>query len=78
MMQKRLTPLHWRRVVSALERLGYEVDHHTGSHIVMRRKEPPHYRVVVPCHREVSVGTLRAIIRHARVGRQEFLDALED
>ncbi|MEM2275527.1 MAG: type II toxin-antitoxin system HicA family toxin, partial [Thermoproteota archaeon] len=29
-------------VVKALSKIGYEVDHQTGSHIILRHREKPH------------------------------------
>jgi predicted RNA binding protein YcfA (HicA-like mRNA interferase family) len=52
-----------REVVKALGKVGYEQDRRRGSHIVLRQKVAPHRRVVVPDHKEVAKGTLRAIIR---------------
>ena len=51
--------------VKALRRIGYEVDHQTGSHLILRRTTPPHRRLTVPNHTELAKGTLRAIIREA-------------
>jgi len=59
--------------VKALSKLGYEIDHQTGSHIILRQKQEPHRRLTVPNHKEVSKGTLRAIIREAGLSRDEFL-----
>lgn len=63
-------------VVKALCRYGYEVDHQTGSHIILRQKEYPHRRITVPNHREISKGTLRAIIRQCGLTVEEFMDIL--
>jgi len=41
--------------------LGYQVDHQTGSHIILRH--PQMRRLTVPNHRELAKGTLRALIR---------------
>jgi len=46
-----------------------------GSHIVLRRDEP-FAQVVVPDHRELDRGTLRAILRHADVSVEEFCNRL--
>jgi predicted RNA binding protein YcfA (HicA-like mRNA interferase family) len=35
-------------VVKGLARIGYEIDHQTGSHMILRQKEPPHRRLTVP------------------------------
>jgi hypothetical protein len=43
---------------------------------VLRQAEYPHRRIVVPDHREVSKGTLRAIIREAGLTVEEFTDLL--
>ena len=65
-----------REVVGALRRLGFEVHRQRGSHVVMRHKEDPALRAVVPMHREVRKGTLNSILKGARVTREEFLRAL--
>lgn len=65
-----------REVVSALRKIGYEKDRQKGSHIVLRQTSYPHRRIVVPDHREVSKGTLRAIIRQAGLTVEEFVELL--
>ncbi|MFP6563885.1 MAG: type II toxin-antitoxin system HicA family toxin [Myxococcota bacterium] len=54
-----------REIGRAFERVGYERDRQRGSHIVLRHRDPPHRRLVVPEHRTVAKGTLRALIRAA-------------
>ncbi len=63
-------------VVKALTKFGFELDHQTGSHIILRRKEPPHLRVTVPNHKEIAKGTLRAIIRDSGLTLEEFVRLL--
>jgi predicted RNA binding protein YcfA (HicA-like mRNA interferase family) len=63
-------------VVKALARIGYELDHQTGSHLILRRREPPHLRITVPNHKEIAKGTLRAIIRDSGLTVEEFLRLL--
>ncbi len=63
-------------VVKALSKIGYELDHQTGSHMILRRKEPPYLRITVPHHREIAKGTLRAIIREAGLTVEEFVRLL--
>lgn len=43
--------------VQVFRRMGYEVDHQTGSHIILRH--PSQRRLTVPNHRELARGTLR-------------------
>jgi predicted RNA binding protein YcfA (HicA-like mRNA interferase family) len=65
------------KVVKVLAKIGYEIDHQTGSHFILRNKEYPHRRLVVPRHREIAKGTLRAIIRQAGLTVEEFMKILE-
>jgi predicted RNA binding protein YcfA (HicA-like mRNA interferase family) len=64
-----------RECVRALEQVGFYISRQRGSHIIMRRDEPP-ARVVVPNHKTVKRGTLRAIIRQADLTVEEFVDLL--
>ena len=61
-----------RKIVQVLLKIGYEKDRQKGSHIVMRQKSYPHRRIVVPDHKEVAKGTLRAIIRYSGLTVDEF------
>jgi predicted RNA binding protein YcfA (HicA-like mRNA interferase family) len=64
------------QIVKALKKIGYEPDHQTGSHIILRQNIEPHRRVTVPNHREVTKKTVRAIIRETGLAREEFDDLL--
>lgn len=63
-------------VVKALTKIGYESDHQTGSHMIIRNVEPPHRRITVPNHREIARGTLNEIIKEAGLTREEFIKLL--
>lgn len=65
-----------RQAVAALRRIGYEIDHQTGSHIILRHVRPPHRRLTVPNHKELAKGTLRAIVREAGLTVEEFVGLL--
>jgi len=64
-----------RDCVRVLERCGFTVKRQQGSHIVMRR-DNPFAQVVVPDHKELDRGTLRAILRGAGVSAEEFVASL--
>jgi predicted RNA binding protein YcfA (HicA-like mRNA interferase family) len=64
------------KVIKVLTKLGYEVDHQTGSHIILRHKEHPYPRLTVPNHKEIARGTLKAIIEEAGLTVEEFSDLL--
>lgn len=60
-----------RECIRALQRLGFEEKRREGSHVVLRRSEP-FAHVVVPDHKELVRGTLRAILRLAGVEPERF------
>jgi predicted RNA binding protein YcfA (HicA-like mRNA interferase family) len=60
--------------IRAFQKLGYEVDHQTGSHIILRH--PQMRRLTVPNHRELAKGTLRALIREAGLTKEAFANLL--
>jgi predicted RNA binding protein YcfA (HicA-like mRNA interferase family) len=60
--------------VRAFQKLGYQVDHQTGSHLILRH--PQMRRLTVPNHRELAKGTLRALIREAGITKEEFSSLL--
>lgn len=61
-----------RECVRALERCGSYFKRQIGSHIILRR-DIPFAQVVVPNHGVLDRGTLRAIIRQAGLGVDEFV-----
>jgi len=63
-------------VVKAFRRLGYELDEQHGSHMILRRADPPHRRLSVPNHRELAKGTLRVLIRESGLTVEEFTKLL--
>jgi len=72
----RLPVVSGKKAVKALEKLGYKVDHQTGSHIILRNINSPHRRLTIPDHKELAKGTLRAIIRQAGLNVEEFSSLL--
>jgi predicted RNA binding protein YcfA (HicA-like mRNA interferase family) len=68
----KLPRLSGAEAVRKLERLGFTVVRHRGSHIVMRRGTSG---CVVPSHRELKIGTLAGILRQAGVSTADFISA---
>ncbi|MDQ6907462.1 MAG: type II toxin-antitoxin system HicA family toxin [Chloroflexota bacterium] len=58
--------------IKALTRVGFVIVRQQGSHIVIRRDDP-FTQLVVPDHKELDRGTLRAIIRQAGMTVEEFV-----
>lgn len=65
-----------RRVIRALIRLGFYVDHQKGSHVVLKDSASGTRTVVVPDHPELDRGILRAILAQAGVDMESLLSAL--
>jgi len=68
----RLRVIGGRELCKVLKKIGYEIDHQTGSHLILRNKYPPFRRLTVPDHKEIAKGTLRSIIREAGLTLTEF------
>lgn len=62
--------------VKAFQKIGYELSHQTGSHMILRSKEPPHRHLSVPNHKELGGGLLRGLIRDAGLTVEEFIKLL--
>ena len=67
----RLANISGRETVKAFQRAGWRKLGQVGSHVVMVK---PGIRVnlSIPQHKELSVGTLRALIRNADMTVEEF------
>ena len=61
--------------MKSLEKMGFYFKRQHGSHIVLRRDDP-FAQIVVPDHKELDRGTLRAIIRQAGLSIAEFIKLL--
>ena len=72
----KLPVLSGKELCRILKRIGYHVDHQTGSHIIVRNENPPYRRLTVTNHKEIAKGTLRSIIRQAGLTYEEFMQLL--
>jgi len=71
----RLANISGKEAAKAFQKAGWSALGQVGSHLVMIK---PGIRVnlSVPQHKELSVGTLRALIRNAGLTVDEFIDLL--
>jgi predicted RNA binding protein YcfA (HicA-like mRNA interferase family) len=67
-------------LVRAFRKPGYELDEQHGSHMILRRTDPPHRRLSVPDRRELASqlakGTLHVLIRESGLIVEEFIELL--
>ncbi len=71
----RLGNISGLEAVRAFERAGWARVGQVGSHLMLT-KASVRVNLSVPLHRELSVGTLRALIRNSGLTVEEFLDLL--
>jgi predicted RNA binding protein YcfA (HicA-like mRNA interferase family) len=72
----KLPRISGRECARALELAGFLMKRQESTHMILRR-ENPFAQVVIPDHRELDRGTLRAIIRHAGLSVDEFIRLLK-
>ena len=66
-----------QKTIRAQERLGYTQVRQRGSHVIMKKTTADGaVGCSVPLHRELAIGTLRGILRQAKVSPDEFMQNL--
>jgi len=66
------------RLVSALEKIGYNVIRQRGSHVRLRHPGPPAHAITVPPHNPLKTGTLHGILAEVALQRSISLDSLSE
>lgn len=70
----RLRRVSGQEAVRAMERLGFRVTRQRGSHVMMKKNTPEgEVGCAIPLHDELAVGTLRGILRQAKVSVDDFM-----
>lgn len=72
----RLANISGKQAVKAFQKAGWQVRGQVGSHVVMTKPDAS-ANLSIPQHKELSVGTLRALIRNAGLTVEEFLEHLD-
>ena len=70
-----LANISGKEAAKAFARAGWSAAGQVGSHLVMT-KEGERANLSIPQHKELSVGTLRALIRATGLTVEEFLKLL--
>ncbi|MBI4691028.1 MAG: type II toxin-antitoxin system HicA family toxin [Nitrospirae bacterium] len=71
----RLANISGKDAVKAFQKIGWYVVGQVGSHVMMS-KQGVRVNLSIPQHKELSVGTLRALIRNAGITVEEFIGLL--
>ena len=64
-----------KEAVKAFAKAGWQTMGQVGSHVVMT-KPGQRANLSIPQHKELSLGTIRALIRAAGMAMDEFLELL--
>ena len=72
----RLANISGKDAARAFGRAGWTAAGQVGSHLVLV-KDGVRVNLAIPQHKELSIGTLRSLIRHASLTVEEFLDLLK-
>ena len=71
----RLANISGKKAAKAFEKAGWRAIGQVGTHLVLV-KTGVRVNLSIPQHKELSVGTLRALIRNAGLSVEEFLKLL--
>jgi len=71
----RLNNISGKEAVKAFAKAGWKFRGQVGSHVVMT-KEGERANLTIPQHKELSVGTLRSLIKNAKMSVNDFLNLL--
>ena len=75
-MASRLPAIRPQQMVRAFQRAGFQVDHQTGSHLILRHPETRR-KVSIPQHnRDLRRGLMMALIREAGLTPEAFAELL--
>jgi len=64
-------------LLKALGKVGFVLKRQHGSHMILRRDDP-WAQTVIPDHKELDRGTLRAILRQTEVSVQQLNQLLSE
>ena len=71
----RLPVISGDQFARAMRRVGYEIDHISGSHMIIMNASA--HRLSVPRHKELDRGLLHDLITDAGLSREQFLALLK-
>jgi predicted RNA binding protein YcfA (HicA-like mRNA interferase family) len=71
----RLNGISGKQTVKVFKKYDWQVMGQVGSHVVMVKKGE-RANLSIPQHKELSIGTLRALIRNSGLSIEDFLKYL--
>ena len=75
MSKRKLPRISGTELQKALEKIDFKKVSQKGSHLKLRH--PHGYSAIVPMHTEIANGTLRSILRQAKLTVEQLLELLK-
>lgn len=71
----KLKRISGEKAIRRLEKLGFKRVRQRGSHVILKKQTiDEEIGCVVPMHKELAVGTLRGILKQAKLTSEEFME----
>lgn len=69
--------LSGKELIKILAHFGFEIIRQKGSHVILKKKtNDGEIGTVVPLHKELAEGTLRGILKQAKIEVDDFLNVI--
>ena len=75
-MSRRITTLHYKKLIKIFERLGFKIDRFHGDHVVMNRKGAIR-PIVFQAIKDVPVFQIENNLKIAKITKEEYLLVLK-
>ncbi|MCK4808189.1 MAG: type II toxin-antitoxin system HicA family toxin [Candidatus Aenigmarchaeota archaeon] len=66
--------LSGHEMIKALSLFGFEAVRQKGNHVILKKED---FGCVVPLHKELKIGTMKSILKMAKIPENEFMDRIE-
>jgi predicted RNA binding protein YcfA (HicA-like mRNA interferase family) len=73
----KINPLPAKKVIKALEKIGFRQIRQKGSHLFMRHPDGRTTLITVHPDEDIGKGMISKIINDARITREEWLELIE-
>ena len=65
-----------REAVRVFAKIGYYIEHQTGSHMILYHHEPGFPPLSIPNHKQLAPGLLIAQVKRAKLTVKEFIQLM--
>ncbi|MDP1727434.1 MAG: type II toxin-antitoxin system HicA family toxin [Bacteroidota bacterium] len=73
----KMPQLSGKELIKILAQFGFGAIRQKGSHVILKKKtKDGEIGTVVPLHKVIAEGTLRGILKQAKIETDEFLSAI--